>query len=235
MKLVESIRQYARATAGRYFNNEQKRRICDLIGRATRLTGEEQSAFANYVFDGRFDRVRTLLDCKNAYVLAVTDGMDLDAEYLRAAVEGFSFAEGVWYDKEHWVAYANAKDRTFETVCEGAYFAYAVGDLDRARESFGELALANHLASIRIFVALLSERGESDLACEWLTVYKRIREELYRETLNPADQAALDAYLAEGRKEAYTAAYKRYVDYFDADSIGGMQFFAGGGNHYDQR
>ncbi|MBR1747376.1 MAG: hypothetical protein IJ735_04110 [Clostridia bacterium] len=232
MNELTAIKLYALVTAGRYYTPERKKRVADLIARAERLTEEERADFERYVFDGRFDKIRTLIDCRNAYVLAVTDGDERDAEYLRCAAEAFSFAEGLWYDRDRWVAFANAKDKSFETVFEGGFFSYAVGDVARAKDAFGDLAEYGHLPSIRLLIAVLEERGEYDAACEWLTVAKRAAEELYHEPLGERDQKVLDAYLESGKREAYDAAYRRYVDFFNANAFGGMQFSAGG-KYYD--
>lgn len=224
----KAIEFFAKVTAGRYYTIAQLHRLSDLISRAVRLTPDEKAAFEAFVFDPKFAKIKSIVDHRNAYVLAVTDADDVEAEYHEVCIEVRSAVKELWYDKESWIAFANGKDKTFDNVLEGAFFAYAVGDPEPAKERFCELAEANHLMSIVTLVALYEECGERDLACEWLAVGKRIREELFRESMSEADQAALDAYLAEGRKSSYDRAFLRYVDYFDVFSFGGMQFTAGG-------
>lgn len=224
----KAIMLFAKITSGRFYTEAQKHRLSDLLARAERLNAEEKAAFESYVFDPRFDKIRSLTDCRNAYVLAVIASDDFDAEYYKNCIDVRTAVESHWKSKEGWIAFANSRDVTFANTIEGAFYAYAVGETERAKERFLSLAESNHVRSIRMLVALYEESGESALACEWLTVAKRIDETLFRETFDERAQSALDAYIAAGHRDVYEAACARDVDFFDADSFGGMQFTAGG-------
>ena len=226
--LEKAISTFAKVTSGRYYTEAQKRRLSDLLARSERLTAEERTAFEAYVFDPRFDKIRTITDCRNAYVLAVIAANDADAEYHKECCDVRTAVEPLWKNREEWIAFANSKDVTFESTFEGAFYAYAVGETESAKERFLSLAESNHAQSVRMLVALCEETNEPARACEWLTVAKRIDETLFRETFDEREQAALDAYIAAGHQDVYDAAKERSVDFFDADSFGGMQFTAGG-------
>lgn len=201
-------------TAGRFYNDERKRKIFSLACEANLLKEDEKEALGKVIFSDEMEEYQTPLDCSNGLLFEIVETKAYRKEILLCRKETLLqlLNRLPWTSKATWLRFIHTDVDDYRHRFENAVFSYSANDGKKAAEKLEHYAEMCDPDSLLICSAVYREEGEYEKEGVLLMLYNRLMDDLFMEEVP-------EAFAERARElgEKYSLADVNEIDlrYFD--------------------
>ena len=219
-KIKETIRDYEYMTAGRFYNEAQKRAIFNLAARANLLQESDESELKALLFSEEMQEYKTQTDCANGILMAsFFKNSEFKNRILlnrKQTIESLS-EKRLFDSRESWLKFIHLGNK-FCNMFEKAIYLYSLQKVDMAFKILQEIAENYHYLSVKLMVALCRETKSVNREARYLIILNRITEELLYDEAPAEYEDRLQEIWNEIPEEQIEEAYNLKLTYFSEDA-----------------